>query len=317
MPKIIYHLGDYYNNSDIEEDDDEGNSVRYHFYKKSGQGAYANARVFIDPNENHKLIVLDPIDGAVSYEIKAKIAFFKRRYGKKNVFLIEFNEDYRAGLPYIEGIAFNELAINSYEQLIKIFLSATAEIKECHNRGIIYLDLKEDNFIYDKQSNQSFLIDGGLFADEGKPVCPQIFQKKSIELVHNALENRSFLHLAPECWSTGPIPAHSSMDVYSFGRLMETMCIRYDYETLELEELIDSCITINPEERISLKTLENRLTILLNKSEQPINENKKLNYSFFSPRNSGITSPKEKRETLSKTKLENSTSSLYSFCTIL
>jgi serine/threonine protein kinase len=154
---------------------------------------------------------------------------------------------------------------------IKFFLSAVETLMKCHRKGYVFIDLKEDNILYDKTTGKSYLIDGGLAQKNNTVLRESVFLKNNQDEIDKVLS--SSFHMAPECFSTQEVLAKESMDVYSLGSMMGRVLI---YPSDTLNKLIKECQCATPGDRLSLEDLraklmeyyEERLKIE-NRQEQP------------------------------------------------
>lgn len=234
----------------------EGGTVYSDQGHELGQGVYSRARKFKSKDGKKVKAILDPIKRDDN-EIKAKYNFFKSLYPEAGVDLIENENTYRLVLPLIPGRPFNKIKINNEEEHIKLFLSAIQALKDCHNKGFVVVDLKEDNIHYDKKSGKSYLIDGGMSVPEGEEIHEQF---KVTQDATAQYMRKKFPHYAPECISKGVrARADKRMDIYSLGTMMKKT---FRNPSPELTQLIDSCQAESPNKRPTLDELEKQLTDL-------------------------------------------------------
>ncbi|WP_454783344.1 protein kinase domain-containing protein [Legionella sp. WA2022007384] len=256
MPKNYKFHDDNASEDSCYESDGE---TEYYPQKKIGSGTYAKARKFQSVDGQRSIAVLMPADSDDVDFIEAynKYKFFKTLYPKQTSELIEREDTYRLVLPYIDGIPYEELHFTNERQQIKLFISAIEALKDCHDKGYIVLDLKADNILYNKDSGKSYLLDGGISVKKGMLLDPDIFFVKTQEaLISN---KTTYTQIAPECWSQKPITAQKSMDVYALGVMMQSIL----KPSAALNRLIQLCLSLKPEHRPTLGTLEKHLRQLL------------------------------------------------------
>jgi len=220
--------------------------------KPLGKGYYAQARLFKSDSEK-AVVVLNPvtIPGDIG-EAKIKHRFFQTCYPDKKSHLFMIDQDYRLVVPYISSVPYKEIKIDTAEFQKIIFLSAIQALKECHDKGIIVIDLKSDNIYYDSTTQKSHLVDGGLSALTGEPIDSEAFQKSNENTM--AFHRKKYRHIPPECWTVAPASARATpeMDVYSVGRLMHDLLV---HPAPEIQSLIDSCLEEASNARPSLEAL--------------------------------------------------------------
>lgn len=187
--------------------------------------------------------------------MKAKYEFFKALYPEEEIELIQEEGTYRLVLPLIPGETYKKLGhVDDEEKQINLFLSATNALRDCHNRGYVVVNLKEDNIHYDSEAGKSYLIDGGIAAKERERLHSQ-FKAENEDYAKWIRRQRPFY--APECFGIEKSPrAAKTMDIYSLGSMMKRIL---KSPSPELLELINLCKAENPNERITLDELEKRL----------------------------------------------------------
>lgn len=251
------------NNDDDSEYESDGETV-YTPEKKLGTGNYATARRFQSSANKNKLVVLKPVDSQKQHlnEAKRKYHFFKTLYPESQVELIsnEAKTTYRLILPEIPGQSYQSLPLSSEEELIHLFLAASDALLECHMKNIVLIDLKEDNIYYDKNTQKAYLIDGGFSEKIYTPINPEIFRKSSEQAV--SYNQRKYIHIAPECWSTGEVYAAPAMDIFSLGTMMSRLGEKI-IPSEDLSELIKTCGHKSPLRRPDLPILKNKLQTIL------------------------------------------------------
>lgn len=226
--------------------------TEYSPVKTLGKGGYAQARLFKSIS-NKTVAVLNPvtIPGDI-VEATVKYRFFKTVYSDQQSHLFPMGTDYRLVVPHIQFVPYEQLIIDTPELQKTLFLSAVQALKDCHDKGIIVLDLKTDNIYYDSKTEKSYLIDGGLSVPVGTIIDPLAFQKASKEIVEKYKEEYS--HIPPECWSVDPVPvlATPEMDIYCLGVLMKDLL---ENPSSEIKTLIESCLVKDPQKRPTLSKL--------------------------------------------------------------
>lgn len=243
------------NNEDSDYESDGG--THYSPAKSLGAGRYAQSRLFRSIT-NKEVTVLNPVSKSGDMdEVKTKKRFFLAVYPNKQSYLSIMGEDYRLVVPYIPYKAYKQLPpIESTEQQMMIFSSAANAVKECHDKGLIILDLKLDNIFYDPNTNKSYLIDGGHSAPINTIIDPLIYQKATQDQVDQFKED--YMHIPPECWSvkSNPVLATPEMDVYALGGMMFDLIENPDPK---IQALIDQCLDEDPRKRPLLNNLVNIL----------------------------------------------------------
>ena len=228
-----------------------------------GTGSYSIVRSLDSRSRRLKAVLQPRIPNYNRKEIARKKAFFEGLYGKTTVSFFHFKEEktYRLVVPRLPGVPYNKLQLsNDPLQQIKLMLSAVEAIEESHSKGIILVDFKENNILYDQEKNKSYLIDGGSSATVENPFIDGFGYPA--EEIKPAKERNS--HLAPECFyivnKDPPVPilGKPSMDVYALGNT-----IPYLYHDNELNptilDLCNQCQNPNPEERPTLAQIKEAL----------------------------------------------------------
>ncbi|KTD18020.1 protein kinase domain-containing protein [Legionella jordanis] len=243
------------------EYEDENNNL-YKPDKQLGKGAFCKARLLVTSKNEESKVVLSPLTlGANAEEATVKRDFFQTLYPDRASELFQFNNSYRLILPLLPGTEYFHIEAGNYLGQIKLFLSAIEALQYCHTKEYIFLDLKVDNILYDKQTGKSYLIDGGSAVKKGG-YLPTRFRFPTIEAVEKARLNHS--HYAPECFSLNKVQADYSMDVYSLGDLMKTMfhLDEKSKNTERLHVLIEQCQSKIPDDRPTLDELANELKLI-------------------------------------------------------
>ncbi|KTD56232.1 protein kinase [Legionella sainthelensi] len=233
--------------------------TEYSPIKPLGHGDYAQVRLFKSIT-NKSVAVLNPVTvpGDIG-EATVKHRFFKTVYSDKQSHLFPMGSDYRLVVPYIQCVPYEKLIIDTPELQKILFHSAIQALTDCHDKGLIVLDLKIDNIYYDSSTQKSYLIDGGLSVPNGTTIDPLAFQKSNQEIVEKYKEE--YWHIPPECWSVKPtaISATPKMDIYCLGVLMYDLL---ENPSSEIQSLISSCLEKDPKKRPTLMELKNSLDLI-------------------------------------------------------
>lgn len=270
------------------DDSDYESDGGSHYVPKSllGSGASARARRF-ESSTGQAVVVIDPLSRAAlsESEINRKHRFFYIQYPEqpRQYFAIKNGmedrqlQSYRLIVPLIPGVTYKRYIqsfgrIKHIEQQIRFFLSLIEELQRLHARGLVYVDFKGDNVLYDAATGQSHLIDGGLSnsfhpSNVNPCVLSRIFSLNNDSAIAEAKNN--FPHVAPECWTKKSVPlavAHPHMDVYSLGYFLKHKLFEKDLD-VELQTLIASCIVQDASKRPSLEKLSEELNALLRKRQ--------------------------------------------------
>ncbi len=243
-----------------------------------GEGQYARARRF-ESRDGKAVVVLDSAPDTYVHapEIFRKHYFFANHYPERKSYLLRelYSHDgqknssrpYRMVVPCIPGVTYRSYVqavgkIKDIEQQIHLFLSLVVELKALHDRGLIYLDFKDDNVLYDASTGKSHLIDGGLSVFPGQ-VLPGAFRLENMGLLPEQTKKHGFV--APECWTVSPSPravAHPSMDVFSLGFFLRNKLFEVDLD-LDILCLTRACRLLNASHRPTLNYLSEALNTLL------------------------------------------------------
>ncbi|WP_028387985.1 protein kinase domain-containing protein [Legionella fairfieldensis] len=272
------------------ESDDENNKDTYTFRESKGEGSYCIVRLF-SSSTNKSRVILSPQNKEIdAEEVFHKYWFYRTIYPreKTRLFKIKQNtcqlivpemtideknfslmdkESYRLVVPEIFGTLYSELSIRNSNNFIQIYLSAVKALKYAHSRGLIIIDLKEDNIVYNEKSKESFLLDGGFSRKKGE-LLPSLFFSKDMSTKYNLIEK--FKYFPPECWfrqEIPPSPASPSMDVYILGVMMSILQTKNKLSNTEITQLMNACTNQVIEQRPSLDELEVTLTNLLEKTD--------------------------------------------------
>lgn len=216
-----------------------------------GKGRFAQARLF-KSRDNQEVTVLNStqIPGDM-LEARTKYHFFKTVYPDQQSHLFEFGDDYRLVLPYVTGTPYSYLSNDTESFQVILFRSAIQAFKECHEKGVIILDITSDNIYFDTNTKKSYLIDGGLSTSIGQPLEPSFFQAKREEIEQFKSD---FIQFAPECWYIKPNAALATpqMDIYGLAILIQDM---FNPLSEKIKPLIERCLDSNPQQRPTLDDL--------------------------------------------------------------
>lgn len=252
-------------NSDYESDDG-GQTRIFRPVDRYPSGNHAAARLFKSSDAATR-VVLSPVSvehfdsvaekEASFEEAQRKAAFFTALYPGSRVRFIPCSDGtYRLILPEIPGVTYKEIRLSDSSEIRSIMFSAVLALKDAHDKGYVTIDLKEDNILYNLDTGESCLIDGGLAVKIGDPIPRTIFQCKNQTEVN---ENRKeFFHLAPECWSTSIVMANEAMDVYSLANMIRRRANKVHIDDPLMYVLVE-CSDLNPTKRPTLKDLSDFL----------------------------------------------------------
>ncbi len=224
-------------------------------------GQHARVRRFASIDQKNERVVVSPLSAASfdKVEVCAKRDFFKALYPDRKVKLIPLSHTYRLILPVIPGVPYAKLLLTDALYTAKLFLSAIKSLQDAHKKGVIVIDLKEDNIHYDIDSQSSFLVDGGLSSKiEAHCIDSGIFCCANQDEVNK--NRKEYFHIAPECWSVSKVAPSESMDIYSLGIMMLRKI--KDVDSLFMP-LLEACLNEVPEERPSLNDLALQLELFL------------------------------------------------------
>lgn len=255
--------------SESDYEDDDGNV--YSVVETVGKGKVDRVRKLKPQKDGSSLVVIGSVDPNRIDEKQCnfKYTFFRTHYApfQPRLFKKDTTSEYRLIVPFIPGETYSQLLesegrVRDIELQIKLFRSLISELRLLHSRGLVYLDLKTDNVLYDKATGNSKLIDGGNAAAMNGEM-PGVFQRREREL---AQYRKECFHIAPECWinpetSTRLSPA-PSMDVYSLGVMM----LRYMFDAeldSDLSAMTALCLEQDPAKRPTLECLDFGLQGLL------------------------------------------------------
>ena len=233
--------------------------------RKLGQGVFAEARELHNHHKIPKKVVLSPVQ--VKYdasEVCAKYHFFKTLYPESKPHYFEItnndsNKSYRLVLPFVPGSAYSQLKItNNASQHISLFLSAIDTLEQCHQKGLIVVDLHQDNIFYDEKTGKSYLIDGGHSSLKNEPLHAMFTKANEERARYRRAKHR---HIAPECFSLTGTSANENMDIYSLGYLMRKTFEKHQ-PMAEIAVLYLACQYEAPYHRPSLNDLRSQLQAL-------------------------------------------------------
>ncbi len=226
------------------------------------QGSYCKVRTF-EPDNPEKIpkVVLEPISDPYFNEAINKHQFFKALYPLQAVSLQIFSNakgpsTYRLVLPKITGTPYADLRVDTQYKQQLIFASSLHALDNLHQKGYVYVDLKEDNILFNSNTNESSLIDGGQAKKQGELLSRSTFVQENLALVAERRSDLDFMQIAPECWDTVRVPAKTSMDIYSLGSMLQRL---FRPIALQLKPLLDLCSNNDPEKRPTLLYLQEQL----------------------------------------------------------
>ncbi len=258
-------MGHYKKHSKIRSNDigdeseyESDGETTYYPEKRLGTGTYAHARLFKSrsnkPQLRKEVVVLKSVKEKEDLEEATnKHTFFHTLYTNNQSHLFNTKDGYRLVLPYIPYVSYEKLAIDNPKFQRILFYSAVEALNDCHQKGMIVVDLKADNIYYDSVYQKSYLIDGGLSTHINTPIDRLVFQKANQTTVEKL--QTKYEHIPPECWSVAPNSSLATveMDIYSLGVLMIDVLNDIDPA---LKPLIDACLDKNPKNRPTLKQLD-------------------------------------------------------------
>lgn len=287
--------------------DESGYESGEEFYSPAGilgQGSRDLARRFRTADGKHEVSVLSPTNpdssGRCLNEARMKVEFYMDLYPERPAKLFEKKirtasgekTTYRLILPVIPGkdYTFFHDKILSEETQILVFFSAVQALRDCHRKGRVVVDLKEDNIRFDQETGYSYLIDGGHSAKIHHPIA-SLFMRLTREDAEGC--KNTYSHIAGECWgdlqnektrrrpilaptllartlaantqasSTRPTStlARPEMDVFSLGAMMKKIFAGSKVSPI-LGELINRCQNVSPLKRPTLEEMEKILARL-------------------------------------------------------
>ncbi len=226
------------------------------------QGSYCRARTF-DSDRTGKIskVVLEPVSRPYIKEAINKHQFFKALYPLEAASLQIFSNakgplTYRLVLPKITGTLYADLHVDTKQKQQLIFASSLHTLDNLHQKGYVYVDLKEDNILFDRNFNTSALIDGGQATKQGDLLSRGTFVQENSAMVAENRADPGFIQIAPECWDTVRVRAKTSMDIYSLGSMLQRLFKPIDPQ---LKPLLHLCLNHDPEKRPTLLYLQYQL----------------------------------------------------------
>lgn len=266
--KTKQHIENPIDESGYESGYESDGGTEYTPVDSLGEGRFAKARLFKSKN-NKAVTVLNPLNIPGDFvEAKVKHRFFTTIYPDKQSHLFILGKDYRLVVPYVDYTPYEKLSIDTVAFQVVLFQSAIQALKECHDKGIIVLDLKLDNVYYDSSTQKTYFIDGGFSILAGAPLDPFVFQKTTQESVEQF--KHDYAQIPPESWSIEPnaVFATPQMDIYGLGVLMLDL---FDNLSPEIHALIQHCLEFDPKQRPTLDELMSAL--------EAIKQNESVEYS--------------------------------------
>lgn len=182
-----------------------------------------------------KLVILKEVDNSQEIYIKNELDTYTKISNHPNI--CEWYGAYRDThhtyivLEYIRGYDLIDERFHNNSDLDKImnmFKCMISAIKHLHEKGIVHMDLKPENIMYDEENMIYKLIDFGLSFFEGS-------------LLNG--NGGTFTYLPPEIWdpfmnkltSTLDLETNKKRDVWSLGIILYSCCNR---ESPYLDEMV-------------------------------------------------------------------------------
>ena len=147
------------------------------------------------------------------------------------------------------------------ESLVKmLFMQLVVTVSECHKKGVVHRDIKDENILIDVATFRIKLIDFGC----GTPLEKGVYNKFSGTRVYSPPEwinCGEYTADALTVWSLGillynmlcgDIPFESDEEI-SAGRLVWSGQLNLSNQA---KELISKCLTVDPSKRITLKEVQ-------------------------------------------------------------
>ncbi|XP_076029200.1 uncharacterized protein LOC143018046 [Oratosquilla oratoria] len=133
-------------------------------------------------------------------------------------------------------------------QAVDLVLQVTESVRLIHHRGWSHNDIKQDNIVVERNCDlwDATLIDFGSAVRIGKGVYST-----------NRTGHITFPHIAPELFKGRG--TSSASDVYSIGYLLASL-IAHEDRNEDISLLISRAMTYNPEDRISVEDLVQKLS---------------------------------------------------------
>ncbi|XP_076029117.1 uncharacterized protein LOC143017961 [Oratosquilla oratoria] len=135
----------------------------------------------------------------------------------------------------------------SQYQAVDLVFQVTESVRLIHHRGWTHNDIKQDNIVVERNCDlwNPTLIDFGSAVPIGKAVYSK-----------NRTGHITFPHIAPELFKGRG--TSSASDVYSIGYLLASL-VAHEDRNKEISLLIERAMIYNPEDRISVDDLVQRL----------------------------------------------------------
>ncbi|XP_076029239.1 sperm motility kinase X-like [Oratosquilla oratoria] len=132
-------------------------------------------------------------------------------------------------------------------QAVDLVFQVTESVRLIHHRGWSHNDIKQDNIVVERNCDiwDATLIDFGSAVRIGKAVYSK-----------NRTGHITFPHIAPELFKGRG--TSSASDVYSIGYLLASL-IAHEDRNEDISLLIARAMTYNPEDRISVEDLVQKL----------------------------------------------------------
>ena len=139
----------------------------------------------------------------------------------------------------------------------KTLLMCSKAIQHLHEKDFIHCDLKGDNIVLSKVSEQYFPV----IIDFGKMKKTSEAKIKKLSAKDQDKYSKHHRHIAPEI-VRGTHPPTKASDIYAFGLIISLVCFYHKIESLRL--IAVSCIHGTPERRPCAKEVTEKLQNLLN-----------------------------------------------------
>lgn len=239
------------------------NGVDYQPTGQSFAGKETSADV-IQSIYGDKRLLIKPLESLLLYNPEEARAIILRKY---NFFQVVHNDavliaDETLSIPFKEGILGIELTFDNIITKIKYVLAVLNAAIEMQAKGIVHMDIKEDNVIYNPNLDKVYFIDGGLATNIKEPLPGNFQRPKALRL---KFLKHKHPHYAPECWSEQPQPADIKMDNYSLGVMLLHKFNEVFYNNIDetLHNILVPLTNISPEDRPNLETVYTQVNNLL------------------------------------------------------